>query len=435
MLRLVTSYRGLSILLLVLNMLSAATFIVVVPRPVYDDAPNFVDASRYAREGITVQSIRSHVNPTGPTSFIWMAAGVRLLGGNELRAARIAVLTSWLLLSGGILLAAHSCGSSQLWYAALFTTLVFPHTMTATGTLMTEGPALMAATLGAFAWTASMAVPRMTAKGVTLALLGGVALGLAVTCRQYYLALLPAAALVALLQLRHRPAENRSTWIHTVIGSLLFAATPIVILMLAWKGLSSPSMATGASYQQWRAAAGLNLIRPLIASLYIGIYLMLLTFPSPFRSRFARRWVTLTCALAAGVGIAIFRERLVQPGPLHSLGKIAGVLWHGEFLLVGIVAALAFYNSVAFVVLLWEKRAILSVNPLVLFSMFVVMFFVLEQLGVGGNIPFYDRYVLQLAPFLGIVVFHALPGLKAPRLITFALLAILSHSLLWRNAF
>lgn len=432
---LVTSYRSLAILLVVLNMLSAAAFIAVVPRPVYDDATNVVDASRYAREGVTEQSIRSHVNPTGPTSFIWMAAGIRLLGGDELRAARIAVLASWLLLSGGILLAADCCGSSELWYAALFTALVFPHTMTATGTLMTEGPALLVATLGAFAWTASMALPRMTAKGVTLALLGGLALGLAVTCRQYYLALLPAAALVALFQLRHRPAEDRPTWIFTVLCSLLLAAIPIVTLMLIWKGLSSPSMATGASYQQWRAAAGINPIRPLIASFYVGVYLMLITFPSPFRLPFARRWVTLACALAAGVGMAVFRERLVQPGPLHSLEKIAGVFWHGEFLVVGIVAALAFYNAAAFMVLLLEKRASLSVNPLVLFSMSVFMFFVLEQLGVGGNIPFYDRYVLQLAPFLGIVVFHALPGLKAPRLVTFALLAILSHALLWRNAF
>jgi hypothetical protein len=143
----VVSYRRFAIFVLVLNTFSALLFIAVVRRPVYDDSTNFRDVHRYAIEGATLQSLRAHINPTGPGSFLWMAAGVHWLGGDEIRDARFAILTSWLILAIGILIAARHSESPDLWYAALLLTLVFPHTMTTTATLMTEGPALLAALL------------------------------------------------------------------------------------------------------------------------------------------------------------------------------------------------------------------------------------------------------------------------------------------------
>lgn len=428
-------YQRLAILLLVLNVFSALAFIATVHRPVYDDPNNAPDVQRYAHDGVTLQSIRAHLNPTGPGSFIWMAGGIRLLGGNELRSARLAVLASWLLLSGVLLIGARYSESPELWYAALLTTLVFPHTMTATATLLTEGPSLLAAVSGTLAWTIGIAQLRMTRKGTVLLLGGGLALGLAIICRQYYLALLPAVALVALLEKRKHPFKDDRGWVLAVAGSLALAAIPCFLLILAWKGLSSPSMALGASYNRWKAGVGSNPFRPGIAAFYVSVYLALLIFPEPFRLHKVKRWLLAACALAVGALTAFFRDTVIQPGPLHSFEKIAGAFWHGEFLAVGTVAGLACYSTIAFAMLLWKKRASLLDSPVVLFSLLTVVFFVIEQVGVGGNMPFYDRYVLQLAPFLGIVAFNALPGLKAPRLVVFSFLTLLSHEMLWRYAF
>src|ERR1700738_4096443 len=80
----------LAIFFLILNAISALLFIRFVDRPIYDDAYNILDAHRYASEGVSVDTVRRSVNAPGPTSFFCMAAGVRLLGGNELRAARLA---------------------------------------------------------------------------------------------------------------------------------------------------------------------------------------------------------------------------------------------------------------------------------------------------------------------------------------------------------
>jgi len=431
----ILSYRRLATLVLVLNIVSGFLFIAIVRKPVYDDSTNLRDVHRYASEGATVPSIRAHVNPTGPGSFLWMAAGIHLLGGDEIRSARLATLTSWLILGIGILIVAGRSELPQLWYAALLITLIFPHTMTTTATLMTEGPALLAALLGTFLWIRTISQPQITPQVVGLLLLAGLAFGLAIACRQYYIALLPAAAAVAILRLWNQAAYGDVAWGLAVLASLMVAAIPIGALTLVWKGLSSPAIASGASYAQWKAAVGLNFTRPLTATFDLTVWLVPLTFPAMWQLQSVKRLIVLCGSIAAGVTAAHFRESLVQPGPLHSLEKMASVVPHGEFLVVAGLGATAFYNAVAVAGLLIRNRSELARALAVPFSLFVVLFFVMEQFGIGGNIPFYDRYVLQVAPFLGIIAFSALPKLTAWRLTVFALMVLFSHALLWRNAF
>src|SRR5215469_13827002 len=117
------SLRGRSLRLVVLafalNLVSAAVFIALVNHPVYDEGFNLFDVHNYAARGITLDTLRSQRNAPGPTSFIWMATFVRILGGNELRDARIGAVLSWLLLGIAVLLGARFSRERELWYAAL----------------------------------------------------------------------------------------------------------------------------------------------------------------------------------------------------------------------------------------------------------------------------------------------------------------------------
>jgi hypothetical protein len=194
-------------------------------------------------------------------------------------------------------------------------------------------------------------------------------------------------------------------------------------------------MVAGASYPQWKASVGFNFSRPVTAIFDVAVWTIPLTFPLMSRLRSPKSWLVLCGALVGGVGAARFRDGLLQPGPLHSLTIAASRFPHGEALVVAGLAALAFYNAVALVTVLRERRRDILQSPGVFFSLLVILFFVLEQFGIGGNIPFYDRYVLQVAPFLGIISFFALPNLRVPRLMVFALLAFFSQALLWRHAF
>jgi hypothetical protein len=220
-------YLKLVIIAFALNVISAALFIGLVNRPVYDDKFNFRDFEIYAHNGLSVASVLSHRNPPGPTSFLWMAAGVRLFGGGELRDARIANLISWVLLFVGILVGARYGSFPQIWYAALLAALVFPHTVMTAATTLTEGPALFFAMLGALIWIDSASRPTVTACSFSLQTLAGFSMGIAVSCRQYYLALFPAAALFALLQLRRKETKQKYLRLVGTILSLLVASVPV----------------------------------------------------------------------------------------------------------------------------------------------------------------------------------------------------------------
>ena len=425
----------LAVLLLALNLVSAALFIALVNRPVYDDGFNFFDVHNYAAKGVTLDTLRSQRNPPGPTSFVWMAAAVRMIGGNELRDARIGALLSWLLLGGAVLLGAKSSRNPELWYGALLASLVFPHAVMAAATVLTEGPALFFAVIGALAWTEFVSRANSHATTLFYGLLGGLFVGLSVTCRQYNLALLAAAALGAILTLRTRiwVEGEKERFLLRALLSLAFSLVPVLLLILVWKGIANASIESGASYNMmYKASAGLNLTRPLIAALRVGVYLVPFTFPLAMRVKSSYRWLFFAISATGGIVAAYWTESLLQPGPLNTIVGVASRVFHSRAFPFGLIAAFAIYNAIALGLAIWEERRLVWSCPLVAFSVLAILFFLGEQFGVGGNIPFYDRYVLQVAPFIGVIAFALLPSLDKARLFALITLSFFSHFMLWR---
>jgi hypothetical protein len=424
-------YDDLAIFFLILNAISALLFIGFVDHPIYDDPYNVLDVHRYASEGVSVDTVRRSVNAPGPTSFLWMAAGVRLLGGNELRAARLAALSSWLLLGAGILFGARHSRFPQLWHSALLVTLVFPHAATASASVLTEGPALLFAVMGVLIWVESVSRPTITLRLVPIAMIGGLFMGIAVTCRQYYLMLLPAAVLVAVIQSRRVKAGESSLWYAAVILSLATAIIPVFLLVLTWKGFTSP----GVEHSTWNTGVGISGLRPVVTIFYVALYSVPLTFPAIPHLRFARYRRPLLLAASAGIGVTYFRSYLLQPGPVMSLVRLGGRVPAGEFIIFALIAFITIYNAVALGFQLRSRGASLFSSPLVSFALLAILFFIVEQAGVGGNMPLYDRYLLQLAPFLGLVAFDVLPGLTSKRLLALLFLSVVGQVMLWRHAF
>ncbi|MGA8220164.1 MAG: hypothetical protein WB780_00810 [Candidatus Acidiferrales bacterium] len=426
-------YFRLIAIVFVLNVISAALFMHFVDRPVYDDQYNIYDVHAYATKGLSVPAIHAQRNPPGPASFLWMAAMVRLLAGDELLDARIGALLSWVLLVVGLLVGARFSYTPRLWHGALLASLVFPHSVTATATVLTEGPALLFAVLGAMTWVECASRPVSTPALLVWEMMGGLSMGVAVTCRQYYLALLPAAAMLALFQFRQRDPVKKPLWATGVILSLAIAALPVLLLVLVWKGISSPGMATGTSYDMvWKARAGVSLLRPILAAFYAAFYFLPLAFPVALGVKFPHRWRAILAASLGGVVVAYFRSWFLQPGPLHTLIHSASRVRGGAFILALSIAALTIYAAIALSMRLRREATLLFSNPAVAFAFLTIVFFVFEQIGVGGNIPLYDRYILQIAPFLGLLAFSLYPRLTYGRILTIAASSIVSHVMLWR---
>ncbi|MGD0306834.1 MAG: hypothetical protein ABSC71_18570 [Candidatus Acidiferrales bacterium] len=427
-------YLAFALLLLALNTISSLLFMAKITRPVFDDQYNIVDVKRYAAEGLKLDAVKTHVNPPGPTSFVWMAEAVRALGGDALRDARLGALASWLVLALCIVVAGYKLRlhSTELWYAALLVTMTFPHAPMAMATVLTEGPAAMFAVLGAIAWAEFMAAERVTGKAVAAVIVGGLCVGLAVTSRQYYLALLACWPILLLYRWRSKLTGSAVT---AAFLSLAAAVVPILCLVLVWHGLSSPNIVAGVSYTKWSSKVGINVIRPLIAAFYVGLYFLPLTISEAVRDRLAMRKQVWALAVVGGIAMAIIGAGFVQPGPLRTLLRFGDRLPHGANILLAVVAAITIYNFTLFADSAWERRGELIRNPAVVLSILVIVFFILEQVGVGGNIPFYDLYVLQIAPFLGVVAFAVYPRLKTARMIPLALLWVVGQVTLWRYLF
>ena len=426
-----------ALLIFALNAISALLFMGLVNRPVYDDPYNITDVHAYATKGFSRATLLAQANPPGPTSFVWMAEAVRLLKGEELRDARIGALLSWVLLTAGVFFLARYGNFPEVWYGALLVVLVFPHTVEASATVLTEGPSLLFAMLGAMAWVQFASRSDVTPLGLALGVAGGLSMGIAVTCRQYNLALLPAAAVFALYQfLRRGPASAGSViWLVSAILTLVFAAAPVFLLALVWKGLSSPGMASGTSYSNWQAGVGLNISRPMVVAFYMAVYLVPLTFPAMLVARRVRsRGVVLAALMSAAVA-GFYSSALLTPGPLRT---VILTLARGEVMqhvAVGVVGFIAVYNIWALGELIWEQRSLIEASAPLVFALLAIIFFICEQFGVGGNIPFYDRYVLNIAPFLGLLAFSVLPRLTYPRLLALAVMSFAGQVILWRYAF
>lgn len=433
------TYFRAAMLVLALNVISAILFIALVRRPVYDDVYNITDVRAYAVDGISTATIREQRNAPGPGSFIWMSFAVRLLRGDELRDARIAALLSWIFLGFIVVLGARRSARPQLWYGALLAALVFPHAATASATVLTEGPGLLFALAGALAWIewASREGPlnfASPAPGLAAAL----SMGVSIACRQYYLALLPAAGVLALLLLRDRAADRKISWFAGICISLAVALLPVLPMLLIWHGVTSPGIESGASYSNFHASVGINWTRPLVVVFYIALYLLPFSFPAMLRTATRRRALCTACALISLVIALIathFREDLLNPGPLNSLIAGAAHIRGGAALLFFLIVAVTTFNFLALVSELWLERSRWRSALPATFSGLLILFFIGEQFGVGGNVPFYDRYVLQLAPFLGLLGFWLFPKFTRGRILALVALLSLSQFMLWRYAF
>lgn len=414
--------------LLGLHLLSALLFIAVVAEPKFDEKNMLRDAARYTREGVTLDALRDHVNAPGPGSYLWLCLPTWLLGA-RLWAYRLGAWASWLVLGAWLLRPREPSADELPGAPILLAALVFPHSAVCTALMLTEGPALLAAVVGATLWIRGTfgegdrgRAPRQLG--------GAVVIGLAIICRQYYLALVPAMAVT--LWLHRRRAQRRAL----AVASVLLGLLPLALLALVWGGLASPRIASGQSYSRSSASVGLNLARPLLALGYTAVYLVPFTFPIVLSVRGAARRVSLGAALLAVLAAAIWlRVDLLQWGPVNTVvggleRRVAGL---GRALLLGLVFASSY--GLCACALAWDRWGTRAAG--LTFSIAVLPFFVAEQVGVSGH-QFFDRYVLQVAPFIGVI--GAAAGAACGRWRTAQAAVLLglfgvSQLMLWRYAF
>jgi hypothetical protein len=216
------------------------------------------------------------------------------------------------------------------------------------------------------------------------------------------------------------------------VSTLVSAVLLVLWLVLVWGGLSSPGMAAGTSMPGWVARSGLNPERPLIALFYICVYSLLLFWPALLEGRIKAKVEWFIGGTLVTSAVILAGVQVVQAGPLKAvLDRVFGV---GilQTIAASILAGIGAAALAQLVMLFHQRRDALMRSPFVLVSILVVVFFVAEQIAVGGNIPFYERYLLQIAPFLGMIRAFAIPRIRTADVAIWLAMAGAGQLMLWR---
>ena len=425
---------------------SALLFMVVVPRPVFDDASNLQDVNHYSQDGVTMETIKHQVNPAGPFSYVWIGLNGKLMGGT-LWAFRLVNALSFISL-GGIL----------LWYGmrysvilmSICTLLVNPYLPLASATILTEVPSLLALTLGVLLWLEGLAdifADRGEHIGtgslrIAKCIFGGMLLGIAITGRQYYLAILPSMAITFVIYWRRETNGFRTLGEVAVLISAAIAVLPIFALFVLWGGLTPPNTQTNISYSNFTATIGVNLVRPVTALLLIGIYFLpVLALQRDVSVRVLCSVTPKAAIMAVLITILIPQDYLwCIPGTTNVCGPIGGLhrlaFARSPYLALTYNAIVSFFGSSGLFLLkraIWSECTSITQIAVAPFGLSFLTFFVVEQFFVGGTIPFYERYILQIAPFMGMALANNRHLSIGRALIGSAPLLIYGQYRLWQN--
>jgi 4-amino-4-deoxy-L-arabinose transferase-like glycosyltransferase len=429
-------WRSLAMVLGVLSLLSALLFISTCPTPVFDDLANMRDIQRYAADGVNGSTLAAHVNPAGPAGYIWAAvmgqAIAHLSGLPLLTGARLTVWLGWLVLFIMICIMVRSGRERKgpaIAGAMYATILVAPHSGMSQALLLTEGPAVLFCVAACLFYL--RAAENEDQGSMRLWLLCGLLAGIAVIIRQYYLAVLPAFAAAVLFDADPKRGLARRLWRSLLM--LAAASIPVAALVLVWGDLTSPGMVSGASYAGYKAKLGIDVLRPLDAALAVSVYSAMVLAPAGIAA--ARKvpfTIPLLLAIAAAVACAF--SRFPDEGPVHSICQLADSVMGHQLMRYAVVIVAVYLLSALALDLEPGELGQLWKDPGFRIASFALLLFIAEQFFVGGNIPFYDRYVMQYMPFIGLLAFRLLRHPRYAALAGYAGMFAISQMMLWRFA-
>ena len=392
-------------ILLFIQLLSAVLLATISEKPVADEKEgHYHSVCHYIKNGITIKSLQNHPDFVGPGSHIWVALWSKVFG-KSLVALRLSIFLSWIIVFGIMGLMWKILQNSALVIAGFI--LPFqPHFTIFAGMIMTEGPSFAFLFLALFLYAIAEQYERNEKEHFVKTLIAysgyissGICIGITIWCRQYFMAIIPAVLTAAYLR------KSKS-------GKLiLLAMGPIIsltLMLFLWKGFTSYGVAAlqaakpGSEGARWMDVA-FNWARPLTALIYAGLYSL------PFLPWSYKFLKSREIFLLGGVGIfvallfMIFHCTPYGWGPILTIIRLAksrlGIIGTiSEFLLT----AAGVFGFTLWVSIMVSEYSKLSCDSLGLVSILFVPFFIFEQVGVGGNVHFYEKYIFHVVFFSGV---------------------------------
>ena len=384
-------WRRVLVLVAAVQLASAFLFAFVVHKQIFDEVNYQSDTGRYEREGVTVDVLRSHTSPAGPGMPIIASLGGRAVPGS-LAARRIPVFVAWLVAVGFLVALSRQRPEDAVVPIAGLCLLAYPHSPLSMATLLSEGPSVACALAALLASGLAVAdgkqkVPwyRVLVAGLFLgsrarvpAILSRARAGV----RRGLVAVVGAAPQLGAV--RHRPRDRCRHLSGPLEGpdQPRGARGPDLWNQRSRRDGAQPaSSAQRVSLRRGVRASAAALGRPATAAAR-GLAQARSVWAWPWRSRSScragRRGAMGRSCLSSASRAACTHSRSVWP-----TSSSRRPLSRACFRSAGSSG----------------RHATADGEPLALVCIGAVCFFCLEQIGIDGSIPFFERYAHQVIFF------------------------------------
>jgi hypothetical protein len=411
--------------------------------PVFDDSFNLTDIKRYAQHGLNIKSIQQHANPAGLASYVWAGVIGKIFGDN-LVSYRLSMWMAWVLIFLIFTLLQPNLENSPVplfTFSILFLISDF-YSLLAASTLLTEGPSLLFALTGFWILTISIQKDFTRQKPFifTLNVIASLLVGLAVISRIYYITLIPAMYLTLAICFLHDKTGVQKMLFYGI--STVFCIVPVVLLYLLWGGFTPPMLKQ--VYPMFSSHIGFNLNRILPPILYIGLYsfpILVAGWQREFISWHHLIFPVLLIAIINIQDVYVWRMGVPFVGTgffdnvisiLNQKNRLLGMIGSNLCIATGGLSFSIICEQCYRKLKKLPEVSLKSDDIALVFGIMMLFFFCLEQILIQGNISFYERYMLQIYPFLGIVLFSFIK--LTPKVIIWLCISFcISIFMLYRN--
>jgi hypothetical protein len=398
----------------IFSILLSLLFAVLSGGPVFDGKIHYEDIFHYINKGISLETIKAQTNPQAPGVYLFLTLLSKITGASFL-SFRMVILIFWgiffWILKSSVLI--ENKKESALVALAIATHSYFGLT---SGSIMTEVFALLCSVFAIF---------YLNREKWWSYLLSGLYLAFAFYCRQYYLAVIGAILLTVFL-------ENPKNLRWAILSFVPFAG--ILGLYLIWGGLVPPVVRQiGIPHSGLGTSLGINPLRPLAAIFYVGLY-MIPFIPWSVEILKSKKFIfSSILGFILALISTIFIDNVLASGPLYSILKIVQskmILHRGSFFLV------AYLSQTTSIYSLWtglERFKNKKMNRLEMICFFTLILYVLEQFGIKGNLPHFERYTLQVYFFSTYMLVRVNPFLSISRAFLLLITFGFSQYILWKQ--
>lgn len=401
-------YRQYFISICALYLLIAAWLAVRIKFGVMDEPFHLEYSLPFAKFGLNKTTLYRHVPPTGVASHLWFALWIWLFPTIDYVGLRL--ITCVALAGLAIATYFHLRSLSGVWQkrivAASVFMLVCPYFFLSVSTVMTEGPSLVFL----FAGLLLLSVSKL--ERLYPFFLACLFLGLTTIARFYYIPLLPALFIVLAVEdwekYRQMGANVLTTRRILLYASIAVSLLPLAGLVSLWGGFTPPL------FHQWsklRSGISFNALRPVSAFVLTGIYIAPFVWLAGFRYIKSTRPLLIGSFVIALI-LALFQVNLLRDpesvndvfsGPVeHTLNWL---LAKSQLALKLGFLAVYTLSFVSLAIVIRQLVELLRVEGFadkgLLFSIAFIAFFIASQAFIGGNHPFFERYLIHPWPFIG----------------------------------